>query len=459
MDQMFLERRLAPEDLADFYRTQGWPEHLIDRWLETLPIEATPRDLAIVFEDVEIDPLWAQDHLRQRGFTDEDAFKITEGLRTRALKSQRAQAVGALVANYADGLLDQGGLAATLGELRFNDEAVSLTLLTAEHKRLNGEAEKTRSILESSAAQGAITVEEVGATMAAYGYDERAQQQAMGRARLKLGVQLFRDETNDVKAAVRRAQTDAITAALELFRRFQLDAGGLAGYLRQWGVKDEEVDALVALAAARRQPVPRLPEVLTPEAQLQEALRVEQDAVLELSRKGLITESAAASALAGLGMDSRRARAEAHLAAARRAPPADVVKPPSLDEITDATQRARADAAIARFRGGLLSPGGLSSALRSAGVAATLAAAITEREVARAEADRAREELDLLERQLREERNTQERAAVQAFRSGRIDAGGLLQNLLALGISLVTAQAIVDREVIVKGSTPAPAGV
>jgi hypothetical protein len=158
-------------------------------------------------------------------------------------------------------------------------------------------------------------------------------------------------------------------------------------------------------------------------------------------------------------MDSRRARAEAHLAAARRAPPADVVKPPSLDEITDATQRARADAAIARFRGGLLSPGGLSSALRSAGVAATLAAAITEREVARAEADRAREELDLLERQLREERNTQERAAVQAFRSGRIDAGGLLQNLLALGISLVTAQAIVDREVIVKGSTPAPAGV
>lgn len=457
MDQLFLERLIAPEELADYYRTQGWPEPFIARWIRALPVEATARDLATVFEDGDVDPLWAQDHLRQRGFTDEDAFRITEGLRGRAVKSFRGQAVAALVANYADGLLEESALVGALRALRHSDEAAALILLSAQHRRVNAEAEQTRTLLESAAATGAISVEEVGASMAAFGYDARAQEQAMHRARLRLGVQLFREESSELRAAVRRAQQNSITAAMEQFRRFQLDAGGLAGFLRQVGIKDDEVDALVALAVVRRQPVPRLPAVLTPEAELQEALRVERDRILELTRKGLMDEAAAFSALVALGLDPRLARAEAQLAAQRRAPPLDVLRPPSLEEIEDARQRALADAAVARFREGLLSPGGLTAALRAAGIAVAVATAITEREVARAQAELVREGRADAERELREQRNAQEAAAVAAFRAGRLDAGGLLQNLVGLGIPRATAQAIVDREITVQEGRTAPA--
>ena len=457
MEQLFHERLAAPEELADYYRAQGWPEHFITRWLRALPEEATPRDLAMVFEDGDVDPLWAQDHLRHRGYTDEDAFRIVEGLRTRAVKSLRSGAVAALVVNYADGLLDAPTLRATLRELRLGEDAATLVLLSAEQRRVNVEAEAIRTLLESAAASGAITVEEIGASMAAYGYDARAQQEAMSRARLRLGVQLFREESSELRAAVRRAQQDSITAAMEQFRRFQLDAGGLANFLRAVGIRDEEVDALVALAVVRRSPVPRLPTVLTPEAALQETLRVERDRILELTRKGLMAEAVAVTALVALGLDPRLARAEAQLAAARLAPPLEVVRPPSLEEIQDASQRALAEAALALFRDGLVSTSGLTAALRSAGIAPALTAAITEREVARAKAELARDTRAQAERELREQRSAQEAAAVAAFRAGRLDAAGLLQNLVGIGIQRATAQAIVDREMLVREGQQAPA--
>lgn len=445
--QMWYERRISDGDLRAYYQQQGWPDDWIDTQLQTLPIEASPRDLALVFEDGDVDEEWAVRHLVERGFTDDDAQRIAGGVRTKSLRTARQGAVTAVMTAYENGLVDAAGVVERLRPLRLSDGAIELYLLGSDVDRYRTERVQLRGELLSQASAGVVDENDTRATMAAWGYDARAQQQAAQLVRMRLQKQTFTAAAAEDKAATRRAQTDEITAALEQYRRFALTDAQLAAALARQGVLPSEVQGLVDLARVRRQPVPRLAEVLTPEAQAQRALEEESDRVIALLKREQISEAIARTSLIGLGLDPAEADRRVRLAVAQIAKPPDKFTPRPIDDVVQEARRVKMAAAREEFRAGLITVDQLGARLLAAGIEPPVVAAVIDFEQSKRRADAERDRAAAEQKAAAALLKAEQDAAVSAFRSGRIDADGLLSNLLAIGLTPSMAEAIVASEV------------
>lgn len=445
-EELFLKRLTHPEEFDDYLARLGWPDHLIARHLDAVFREPSVRELSLVFEDAELDEDWAVEKLGRRGYNDLDAEKLLHGLRARAQKSVRAAALGALEESFADGLLDEGELLDNLRTLEFDDASVRLIRLAAGHKRARKESDALRAALLREVELGQLDPEELRASLAAMGFDERAAGVWAQIGRIRVGARLFEREQAELHATVRRTQSREIEAQLDLFRRFLITEGQLAAALRAVGVSAAEVDALVELAAARRQPVPRLEEVLTPEALTQEATRKQAKGVLELQRKGVLTQQEAEVSLIAIAFPAQLAAADTRVVAAARVRPVLPARPLTPTEAEAQRRAAAREAVLERFNAGLTSVEELFQELLAAGVPDAAARALVTGEAARRDGRIKRDGLVAARKQLSAEQKALEGAAVEAFRAGRLDAGGLLQNLLAIGIHNAPADAIVKRE-------------
>lgn len=445
-EELFLKRLAAQGEAETYFARLGWPDHFTTRYLDAVYREPSAREMSLIFEDGRVDQEWAAEKLRRRGFKDGDAEQLLRGLLTRAHKTPRAEAAGALEDAYVDGLLDEDQLLASLRDLQFDDESVGLIRLAAGHKRIRKEADGVRAALLREVELGQLDPDDFRAAMAALGFDARAADHHAFIGRIRVGSRLFAQEQAEARTAIRRFQSTEIEAQLALHRRFLLSDGQLAASLRAVGVLPEEVAALVALAAARRTPVPQLEDVLTPAAQVQEALNTEAKAVLALQRKGVLGQDAAAASLRALGLPAALAAAETRLVAATIRPSELPPVPPTPQEAEEERRVAARDAALARYRNRFTSAETLRQELLAAGVPAAAAQAMVTGEGARRAGQIQREADSAANQELRREQTVLESAAVDAFRGGRLDSEGLRANLLAIGLPAGLADAVVKRE-------------
>jgi hypothetical protein len=443
---LFLERKVSNEATRQFYREQGWAERLIDPYIDALYREASPRDLVSAFTDAELDRGWAVAHLQESGYKDDDAERIARGILHKSRASVVADIQRAVLDNFGQGIYSADDVRAYLAELGIGDEVIQLRMTAALHRRVGDERAAVAKLYEDAMGTGQIQDADLRATLAALGYDERAREQASWRARVRLSARMFSEETSDMKAAVRRVQTDLVTLARERFKRHQIDAATLQTHLLAAGILEEEAAALVQLAITQRTPVPRLAEALSPQAQEQRVLELEADRYLELQRKGVIDHATATASLMALGYDEDRARAETDLIAARRIRPLDEEEPEKPSPEALEVRRIRTDAALTTFRQGLATVTQLSLALSAAGHPESVVSAMVDRELARRRVEELRERQRATEQAATAQRRELEEASIIAFRSGRLDAGQLLGNLVSIGLELGVAQAIVVRE-------------
>lgn len=445
--QMWYEGRISEEVLRRYLAEQGWEDFWIDAYVLMAPIEASPRDLALVFEDGDVDLEWAIGHLTERGFLREDAERIANGVRTKSLKSARQQAITNVMNAYEDGLVDTSAVLERLRPLRLSDDAIQLYLLGSDMTRFRAERRELRAELLAQASSGLVDDTDVATTLAAWGYDPRAQQHTASIARARKQRRVLQEEAADTKAATRRRQADELNVAQEQYRRFQLDDAGLAAKLTAAGVADDEVSALVALARVRRSPTPKLAEVLTPEAQAQRALEQEADRVTTLLRKGTIDTATAQASLIGLGVDPDDARRRVNLAAAQGTKAPDRFTGRPINAVVEEARRVKMKAAREAFRDGLLTLEQLGQQLGAAGIEAPVVAAVVEFEDNKRRGDEAsaaqRQADQASAAALRGHRDE----VVAAFRAGDLDEQGLLANLLAVGVPPSQAEAITSSEV------------
>jgi hypothetical protein len=445
-DQMFLEGRVTTGDYFGYYAEQGWTEEETARWMETVYREASPRELALVFEDGKLDEPWALQHLTESGFTPNDADRLFRGVRNRALKSYRAGLLGEAVVSYANGLLDVAGLVEVGRRLELGDMALDLVVATAERKRVRDQAEEARTQLLSAFEAGMVGETELAAVLQSAGYDPQAAQHAVTIARLRLGRVQFKDEQADRKRAVREAQRDALQGLRDLYRRFLIGDTEFVAALVAYGFTDDGARAALFAAQAARLPVPRLADVLTPEAEAQIIRQTEADAVLAQLRNETITDAAALAALVGLGLSPREARAEVTLVLARLRKPAPTVEPPTPTEQAREAQRLAVEAAVAQYRAGQLDAARLRAALLTAGETTAAAGGIVAREEARRAGERAADAAAERARSESEVRRAEEAAAIAAYQAGALTRDGLLSTLLAAGDARPLAESIVRRE-------------
>jgi hypothetical protein len=383
MDQLWLERAVPEEEARQFYREQGWKEDTITRWLAALFREPAPRELGLLFEDAEVDEFWIQRMLEQSGFDDETVTHLRQSVKIRSQKGLRQALLTEIEASVSAGVIEEGLALEYLAPLRLREDTLQLFFTQARLGRYRRELGEQKTVLEDQAQAGLLTPEDLQAELSALGFDARAQLQAARRARLRVGLRAFREERADIKAAIRRAQSDRVTAALDLHRRFQLSDEDLEQVLIGIGVQEVEVPALVQLAAVRREPVPRLPTVLSPEAKVQAVLEDQADQVLALQGNKVIDEGTAQVLLLALGVDQQTASLKTGLVAARIQRPPVPVKAVAEPAAVREERQLRTDAAVVRFRAGVLSEAELRALLRQLGHPVPVADALVEREVAR----------------------------------------------------------------------------
>jgi hypothetical protein len=383
MDQLWLERAVPEEEARQFYREQGWTEDTITRWLEALFREPSPRELGLLFEDAEVDEFWIQRMLEQSGFDDETVGHLRQSVKIRSQKALRSALLTEIESSLSAGVIEEGLALEYLAPLRLREDSLQLFFTQARLGRYRKELVERKGVLEDQAQAGLLTPEDLEAELAALGFDSRAQLQGARRARLRAGLRIFREEQGDIKAAIRRAQTDRVTAAMDLHRRFQLSDEDLEQVLAQLGVKEVEIPALVQLASVRREPVPRLAELLSPEAQVQAALERQTDQVLALQGNRVIDEATAQVLLVALGVDQRTATLETGLVAARLQRPVEPDKVKAEPAAIREERQLRTDAALVRFRAGVLGEAELRAQLRQLGHPVAVADALVERELAR----------------------------------------------------------------------------
>jgi len=411
-DQIFLERRVSDEQFRQHYRERGWTEDMIEVHRLEVFREPTPRELGLVFEDADAPDEWVQRMLTQSGYDDESIPLLLNGVRTRSTKTVRGELLAAVKKAFEAGVINLGEAEEHLRVLKLRPESLELWVAGASLGRFTREVDERKKIFEEQATVGGLTFEALQAELAGLGVDEREQTQSVNVVRARLNLESFRDVHADQKAQQRLLQSEQITRAQELFRRFQIDEVELEAEFLAAGVLEARAPELVRLAQIRRTPVPRLATVLSPDAHLQMLLKKQAEQVLLIQRAGQITEPTSILLQIGLGVEPLTAQLDAGLVAARLIRPqlseeqartraeakeqqrqATVVaraagrqqqqlERASQRELT-ATVRASEDAALALFRKGQMTEDQLTSALIQLGRAPDTANAIVARELAR----------------------------------------------------------------------------
>jgi hypothetical protein len=465
---MFHWRLVGPEAFRKYYQQQGWADDAVDAWSQAVFRTASARELALVFEDGDVDEEWALQNLQRAGFNDETAGKLLSGVRTRGLKSARQEVVSAVVALYVEGIYDDDKLLGALDELALGDATAQLIAAAARGKRIHGEASHLRTLYETAAADGAITVEDLRAAVAALGYDERAAQFAVLRVRARISAKTFQDVSAETKASVRRAQTADIQRMKDEVRRGELAPGAVAGELVALGVLPEEANAIALLTLESLKPVLELPRAVSEARAVQDAVKVEVEAELALQRNGAITRDETYSRLVALGVDPASATAQTLLVANRLTFPAagggveirtPQVRSAEAAQKTAATTAARQDAqqvrvtaaaearaAEAAFKAGEISAEELAATLVGIGQSPAAASAVVQRLKADATASAEAKGATAARHVATVTTKANQDAAVLSFRAGDTTAGQLGATLRALGLPDVEAAAIVSRE-------------
>src|SRR5439155_18324230 len=137
----------------------------------------------------------------------DDAERIATGIRTRALRTARNAAVTNVMNSYEDGLLDASGVVERLRPLRLSDDAIHLYLLGSDTSRFRAERRELRAEVIAQGSANIIDEHDAAATMAALGYDLRAQEHTAQVVRLRKLRKVMQEAASETKADVRRAQT------------------------------------------------------------------------------------------------------------------------------------------------------------------------------------------------------------------------------------------------------------
>lgn len=450
--EQWYDRTVADVEFAGYFREQGWSEEAVGRQSQSAFRKASPREMAMVFEDGEVDAAWGLRMLQRHGFNDDDAAFLFKGILSRAAKSLRQEYVTAIVSNVTDGVYDTERAAGFLRTIGVSEPNINTHLAAAGHKQYHREVTQRATALVDAHVMGATTEEEMFASLAALGLSDRERLHRLSVARIKRGAKVFVKAQSQQAAAETRMRADETKAALAAFHRFIIDEAGLRQNLLAIGIDPAEVDATVQLAVVEREPVPKLGSVLSPAAQLEDEQKIQRQTVTELQRRGIIGQAEAAAQLELLGLSPDAARLEAALTAARLVPPVTPAAPPTPTQLQREEVTARTTGAIDLFKQGLTDAVTLRADLIRAGNPDALADAIVAREVDRRAADRARAVHQANSIEFRREQVAERNAATTAFRDGALNEAGLTQTLLAIGFDAVTATAIVDREKTLKAT-------
>ncbi len=104
LTESFFARVIGEETFRQWFREHGWDDQAIANHQVSVYRKATAREMALVFEDGEVDETWALGMLQRHGFNDDDSNRLVKGVITRGTKTLRQEFITAVLANADEGI-------------------------------------------------------------------------------------------------------------------------------------------------------------------------------------------------------------------------------------------------------------------------------------------------------------------------------------------------------------------
>ncbi len=437
--EMMLERRISPEQLAERLRYEGWPEWWIEAYLPVPFKEPPPRELAIVYEDVEVDEAWVLTMLKQQGYADEDAERLLTGIRLRTQKSLRAGLISEVLGAYEDGLLQEQDLRDRLAPLNMRDENIRLLLDRANLGLSRNQAKALLGVYRKKAEEGIMPVEEFRVLLRSLGFVDSEVEMQAGRVDAERGVRRFREEVAEGEREIRKLQELAAKLEEERVRRGLSTPADLEARLLALGYEAQTAQMLATLALVRQDPILRLPTALTKEAQAQKTREILAEEILARVRNEVLDPGLAGLQLLGLGLTVDEIKARVDLELARITKPPEAQEPPKEPAPIREARRIRTQEAQDRFQAGELDEAGLRAALLSFGHPAGLVEVMVSREATERRLRDQRSRQTERSRTLAELNTLQRDLILDAVRTGQGDPADAILALQAIGLTKAEA--------------------
>jgi hypothetical protein len=388
VEAMWLEGRLTRDDYAERLRYEGWPERYIKAYLalgeeeeDAVPYkEPAARELAILYEDVDVTEAWILNMLRQSGYAPRDAEQLLTGVKLRAQKSIRQGLISELLSAYEDGLLYESDFRDRLAPLHLREESIRLLLgranLGLAHKQAGRMATVHRTLVENDV----VDLDQFRVSLRALGYIDSQVEIEASLVDAKRRGKLLKEEQRETEKQFRELQEVTVKLYEDCIRRGLATPDEYRERLLEIGFEPQLAAATAEVARVRQRPVLQLPTAETPEAIKQRVQELLHKEVLTRVTAKTIQPGLAALNLVALGMTDAEAEAQVRLAMARIPPePAKEEKDEETPEQREA-RRIRTNEAITRYQAGELDEDALRRALGAAGVSDEVAAATVSRE-------------------------------------------------------------------------------
>jgi hypothetical protein len=462
------KRLLTVAAYKESLRYQGFDEDAVESLGSAVWLDPNLRTIGMVLDDSEVDPSWLRDKLNRTGLEDADVDLWEGALQRRAVRTFRHAYLNTVTDNYRDGFMDASSLESELLRLGVTAPARELIVARANLERHRTLAAALLKAAQESVDNREITVDEYRAVLAGLGMEPDFAAAAAALAEAKLTGKTMQKEQANLDKLLNQDRAARIQLAQESFRRYLIEPDEMRIMLEGIGVEPDFAQAIVSLAAIKREPVPKQPATFTPAAQAEVANKALEEAAIQSFRKGLIDEKTLEDALTNAqadvlgrvalalgdepsiftGLNPQLAKIKATVARekARRVPtPKDFLVFPAPD--TRPTQ-IQTEAALALFRNEKLDEAGLRVRLKEIGHSPAMIEALVSRELARTPLPKepAPAKPPALTAEEKRRIKLAEDIAKQLFRSGVLDRDGAENLMVNGGVEPLTAQLLMDLE-------------
>ena len=429
LEELVRKRLLSQGDYLFFMGYHGFDEKWAQLKLENLHKDLTLGDISRTVEDTDLGADWILQAVQQRGYSDEDAALIAEGLTQKITRSERGRVVNAAMSLYEQGIGSRADLELELAGLGLRPEKIDLLIRAADMKARNDFITDATKYLITLYDNDVIGEGELEVSLAGVGYRPERIELIVGIQTTRKNGKIAKQETAAAAKEIRRLQAVSIPLYREQFEMGVITADEYRQALRDLGIEDAPAAAIVGLDQLRVNA--REGKVKTADAarEKKEILQAAEKALFEQYQKDLLTEGQLAAGLASLGLSAELVNSLVNRERALKVPTPRryVAPPPEILEIKIA-ERTR-QVIRERYGKGLVSRDVAAAELLATGQDARLNA----------------EDLDLVDArtykvpkpprptpaELAAQRARRDEAIVH-YRAGRIDAPALERELVLI---------------------------
>lgn len=363
------QRHVTPEDYAESLRLEGMPEDIIRVLVADLYVDPRPREIMLLCENADPDPVWLAAKFKEHGWDDDDVRRAVDASQARINAPGRQAFLSTLHSEFVDGHIPYARLEAEVNRAVGNPDLRSYYLGRATYARAGQMMEELASAVADQYKNDVLTSAAMKESLEALGFPADEVNRRLAVAGLQRNVRMLAAETSATETVIRQVRGQAFTNLRNQYRAGLVDRETAIAYGLAFGFDEVYVENVLAIDDLKKPPSAKSGEPAVGVGALADAAETIAAYVKQLAIEKQITATRALELLVEAGVPLSVAEREAALLDILTSPPDGSLAWPFQDlKESDLVFTKLAGAVAALLDAGFGGKGLVSSVLGKVGV-------------------------------------------------------------------------------------------